>query len=245
MQVTCPKCGMAIPAEDVNVARIVAKCRPCGVVFNFEEQLALPKAAAKPPITRVALPPGIDLQLSERAAIAPASPYRAGLRATRDLTLTRRWFNASAISLLLFSVGWFSFLGFWYTTAFKDDAPWIFFVFPLLHVAAGFLVAHRALAGLLNTTTIRIADGRLTVHHGPIPTWGNRDIALSDLRQLYTVTKTSSKSADTYELHAITAVGPTVELMSGLTEMQQALYVERTIEDHLGIEDDPAANQRT
>ena len=68
---------------------------------------------------------------------------------------------------------------------------------------------------------------------------------LSELRQLYTVTKTSSKNDNTtFELHAVTAVGPTVKLMSGLNEMPQALYVERVIEDHLGIEDDPTANQR-
>jgi predicted Zn finger-like uncharacterized protein len=245
MQVTCPKCSARIPAEDVNIARVVAKCRSCGAVFNFEGQLALPRATASSPIARVALPPGIDLQISEHPAPAPADPYRAGTRAAGDLTLTRRWFNAGAIFLLLFSIVWFSFLAFWYTTAFTDGAPWIVFVFPILHVGAGFMIAHKALTGLLNTTTIRVANGRLTVRHGPIPTFGDRDIALFDLRQLYTVTKTRSKGADTYELHAITSVGPTVKLMTDLTEVQQALYIERTIEDHLGIEDDSTANQRT
>lgn len=243
MEVRCPQCSAVVPAEDVNIARVLAKCRACNAVFNFGGQLGLPKASAVVPLARVALPPGIQLLVADGGARASADPYRGDGRRAGELTLTRKWFSASSIFLLFFSTVWFAFLAFWYKTAFTGNAPWIFFVFPLVHVGAGFMILHRALTGLLNTTTIRIANGRMTVRHGPIPTFGNREIALGDLRQLYTVTKTKNDNT-TYELHAITAVGPTVKLMSGLTEVQQALYVERVVEDHLGIEDDPTANQR-
>jgi hypothetical protein len=245
MTVCCPRCGTTIPSEDVNIARLVAKCRPCGAVFNFESQLGLPRSPANRPVARVMLPPGIDLAVSEQQAPPAMSPYRGGVAEAGELLLTRKWFDAQAIMLLIFGVVWSSFLLFWYRMAFSTGAPWIFFVFPLAHVAAGVVIVYRALTGLFNKTTIRVSNGKLSVRHGPIPAFGNRDIDVSDLRQLYTVTKARSKGGTTYEVHALAAVGPTVKLVSGLRDMQQAVYIERTLEDHLRIEDDPTANQLT
>lgn len=244
MTVRCSQCGTAIPAEDVNITRLVAKCRLCGAVFNFESQLGPAKGPAQPPITRVMLPPGITLVASEPQAATAASPYREGVAPTGELVLTRRWFDGQAIMLLGFGVVWSSFLVFWYKLAFSMDAPWVFFVFPMAHVAAGLVIIYRALTGIFNRTIIRIANGKLSVRHGPIPAFGNQDIELSDLRQLYTVTKARSKGASTYEVHALAAMGPTIKLVSGLSDAQQAVYIERTLEDHLRIEDDPTANQQ-
>lgn len=243
MVVTCPKCAATIPAEDVNVARIVAKCRLCGAVFNFEDQLGLPKSPVNRAIARVMLPPGIELAVSNASA-GTAGPYRGGGEQSGELLLVRKWFQPQAIMLLIFGAVWNSFLFFWYAGAASSGAPWIFYVFPLAHVAAGVAIIYGGLTGLLNRTTVRVANGRLTVRHGPIPAFGNRDIAVSDLLQLYTVTKTGSKGSKTHELHALPSFGPTIKLMSGLTDMQQAVYVERTVEDHLRIEDDPSANQQ-
>lgn len=240
MQVICPRCSQPIPTEDVNVARVVAKCRACGAVFNFEDQLSLPKPTGLSPIRRVALPPGVELSVKERS---PGDPYRAGASSAGELTLSWRWFTTGAIGELFFITVWFGFLGFWYKTAFDGRAPWIFFVFPLIHVGVGLVVLHRVVAAFFNRTTVRIAEGRLTIHHAPIPTFSNRDIPLHELRQLFTVTKKGSKGDPTYEVHATTTVGPTVKLVTGLKDMQQAAFLEATIEDHLGIEDDPALNQ--
>jgi hypothetical protein len=35
----CPKCQARIPAEDINVQALIAKCPQCGEVFCVEEEL--------------------------------------------------------------------------------------------------------------------------------------------------------------------------------------------------------------
>jgi hypothetical protein len=54
------------------------------------------------------------------------------------LSMEYKWFNPSAIFMIFFSVIWFAFLAFWYGMAASRGAPWIFFVFPLLHVGVGY-----------------------------------------------------------------------------------------------------------
>ncbi|MBK8939554.1 MAG: hypothetical protein IPM79_18530 [Polyangiaceae bacterium] len=248
MRVTCPSCSAAVPAEDVNITRLVAKCRSCGAVFSFEDQVRAGPAAppVQPLVPQVPLPPGITVE--REGGPTTAGHYREAPTNAGSLRITRRWFAPQSLFLTFFSLVWFGFLGFWYTTAFQAGAPWIMFVFPLLHVGVGLGVAYTALTGLLNKTLIELKDGVLSVRHGPIPARGNRTIPASDIRQLYTEQQVSSKGALTYDLNAVVARGPVVKLAKGLESSQQALAIERLVEEHLGIVDQPVAgavNQAT
>ena len=70
---------------------------------------------------------------------------------------------------------------------------------------------------------------------------------VDDIRQLYTKervrTHRGKRRSYSYELHAITAGGKRRRLVAGLREAPQALWLEQTLEDHLGIRDRPVDSE--
>jgi len=114
-------------------------------------------------------------------------------------------------------------------------------VFPIGHLAVGVGLTYFMLAGFLNTTRVRIANSVMTVRHGPVPWFGNRTIPAADIEQLYCTEHTRQRSDErtstTYRLNAVLSGGKKVKLLSGLTEADQALFIEEKVETHLGIED--------
>jgi|LNFM01.1.fsa_nt_gb hypothetical protein len=241
MNVSCPRCGATVPAEDVNITRMVAKCRACQAVFSFDPparpiQTEVPQRSALAPMMEVPLPAGIELHRDSPAT--PASgDYRTAPGGVGRLRIVRRWFTPQHIFMLLFAIVWNGFMVLWIGGAIASGGGVWPILFSSLHVAVGLWVAYTAIAGLFNRTVIEIDRGVLSVRHGPIPAAGNRDIAITDLRQLFTVQNVGNKGARSYELHAIVSNGPTVSIAKGLTDERQALFLERTIEDHLGIVD--------
>jgi hypothetical protein len=100
----CPKCQALIPAEDVNLETLWAKCRNCDEVFSFAESAP----AAAPPRKR-RLPAG-----------QPEGFRVEELGQTQRIT--RRWFMPQAWFLIFFCLAWDSFLVFWYSMAFAGAA---------------------------------------------------------------------------------------------------------------------------
>ncbi|HLL81650.1 MAG TPA: hypothetical protein VK420_03325, partial [Longimicrobium sp.] len=161
------------------------------------------------------------------------------------LRIERRWYAWTAIFLAFFCVFWFGFLAVWYLIAFSTGA-WLLMLFPLLHVAVGLFLAYFTVAMFVNTTEVVVADGVLTVRHGPVPWLGNRQIATGSLEQLYCeehVSRTRNGTTITYSVRARGKDGRMVKLVSGLPERAQALYIEQEIERHLGIADRAVAGQ--
>jgi hypothetical protein len=97
MQVTCPTCGGAIGADDVNVSKDVAMCRACNQVFAFSS-LTGSGAAAASQESQVDLddpPPGCRFEWRPSGFTVSGS--------------TRSWL---ALMLIPFAIGWWSFLSF-------------------------------------------------------------------------------------------------------------------------------------
>jgi hypothetical protein len=107
-------------------------------------------------------------------------------------------------------------------------------------VAVGIGLTYSTVAGLLNTTTLQVGEGTLSVHHGPLPWVGNRVLPTDDIRQLYTERSVSGGKSkkETFTVHAIVGTGPTISVVSRLEEITQALYIEKEVERHLGIVDE-------
>ena len=244
LDINCPSCGRTADAADVNVAALVAKCTPCGKVFRFADLVGAPSPA--PPQDRP-LPP-----VPERITVVGTiddSPlptdYRShGRRRIAPLVLRYRWFNSGAFFLLFFALAWNSFLLFWYSTAIVANGPWIMFVFPIAHVAVGSAVAKSALEGLLNRTTFALDGDRLEVKTGPIrwPWKQPVSVATADLRQLSVLETAGAKGSRTYSVIAHLADGTSRPLVQTLPDSHHAAYVERAIERHLGLVDDPWMN---
>jgi hypothetical protein len=229
MLLKCKACGAAIDADHIDLARDIATCPYCGAVTRLEEVRR--SATEAPPAVR----PRVEL------------PPRFTVEDTfGGLTIRRRWFSPAILFLAVFAVGWDSFLVFWYATAFATGAPWIMVVFPVVHLAVGVVLTYSVVACFLNTTTVTAEDGRLTVRHGPLPWPGNTDLETADFDQLYCEEKVhrgKNGESRTYAVSALTRGGTKRKLLDGLTDADQAVFIEQRLEDYLKIKDRPVAGE--
>jgi hypothetical protein len=165
------------------------------------------------------------------------------------LSMEYKWFNPSAIFMIFFSVIWFAFLAFWYSMAAVGGAPWIFFVFPLLHVGVGLWLLYYSLCLLFNKTKIIVNYDLMNVIHYPIPWWkGNKKFPTEDFGQLYVKQKISKGKNNseryTYTIRAKLKNGKDVEVASiGGLKSQDATRMEEYLEQYLGIEDIPVKGE--
>ncbi len=231
MLLKCDACAASIEAKDVDEARGLARCSYCGAVLDLG-----PRAAAGSPAAA----------FRER----PEVPMPKGISLSREgggLVVVRRWFSWKYLPLVFFCVVWDGFLLFWYAAALgvgsrtsaRGDLPFML-LFPLIHVAVGAGLTYFTLAGILNSTRVAVAGGRLTIRHGPLPWPGNLDQGTGEVRQLFTTQKvTRGKNGETitYELGCLGPGGARKTLLKGMEAVEQALYLEQRLERHLRIED--------
>lgn len=234
MQMSCEVCHTPLRAEDVRLDLAVAKCHSCTAVYDLSGRKAR----------------GLSVQVKGKA-IRPKVALPSKFKVEEDGLTTRlswRWFNpATHLFLAFFCIAWDSFLVMWYGIAFTaEDAPLIMIIFPIAHVAVGVGLTYSTLTGFVNRTRVEVSRNQLTIRHGPLPWRGNMDLPGRQLTQLYgeEVTRTSKGNTSyTYDLLALDREGKKVKLLSGLTDKDQVLYLEQTLERRLGIEDAPVEGE--
>ena len=243
MQLKCGQCGAPFRAADLHLDRGIAVCSACGGVQRLPGPII--SAAPNDSETPAARKPQGDVPVPERFTVENDG---------QELTIRQRWFQWGLLFLLFFAIAWDSFLVGWYwmltsgPCGGNDGMPGpfklIFFVFPIAHVAVGVGLTYFVLAGFLNSTVIRVADGMLSVRHGPLPWRGNLDLPTDGIEQIYCQNKLRTNRDDnghtstsmSYEVHAVVA-GQKRKLLGGLHEADHALFVEQTLERFLKIED--------
>lgn len=241
MNVRCSTCGARVPAEELNEARGVAQCRDCQQVFSFDpseagKNVAVDAAPAWASVAEVAMPSGITIHRD--APLPPAAvDYRTAQTGHRRLRIVRRWFLLRHLVALVSAVVWNAFMVVWVAGALSSDHPVLAVLASLIHVAAGLWLTYIALTGIFNRTVVVVDRGVLSIRSGPIPAAGNRDVSIADLRQLFVVEQ-GARDARTYELQGIVRNGPIVIIAKGMTNLQQARFLERVIEEHIGIIDE-------
>ena len=233
MQLSCKTCGKAIPAQDVNIDKAIAKCQACHAVFSFLDQVSGSAERPKPVV-----------EIPKRFKLENWGP---------ELTITRRWYTHAVWFLLVFCIFWDGFLVVWYTAGIGamlsgqgDGMMWLMLVFPVLHVAVGLGLTYAVLCMFLNKTVIKVSMGELTVRHGPVPVWGNHQVLTCDLKQLYcteTIHHTKNGCNTTYNVLALVQGGKKLTLLSGLDQLDQGLFIEQQIEQHLRIPDERVAEE--
>lgn len=249
MQVTCTSCGAAVPAGDINLDRMLAKCARCSSVFDIASQVG--GTAGAPMIQGrarrlVAMPRNIRVLANEDES--EVGSYRKNAMSHPHVVLERRWFSGAVVFTAFFCLCWDGMLVLWYRgllSAGPHGPPLAVGLFPIIHVGAGLFLTYFALCGFVNRTNISVKDGILSVQHGPLPWRGNRRIAVDELAQLFCQEQVGSKGSRSYSLHALLKAGDKVPLLRGLTEPDQALYVEQILEKRLGIVDVPVAGEYT
>lgn len=225
MQVNCPSCRSPLTPSDMNHTRTLAQCRHCQTLVDLNDLPSPEDANEARHRSTISLPNGFVLEDSPQG-----------------LMIVHRWFTSRFILLALACIFWDGYLISLYSNALVRNTPWIFIVFPLVHVIVGIGLTYYTIAGFLNHTTISIENDMLKIRHRPLPWFGNLDLPTENLRQLYVLEKkhqTRSGVTYTYQLCATTKDGRKLTLLSGLPEANQARFLEQTLETRLNIEDRP------
>ncbi len=242
MQLNCGQCGAPFRVADLHLDRGIAICSACGSV----QRLPGPTASETSSDSEATSPrkPLGDVPMPAQFSVEDDG---------HELTIRRRWFQWAMLFLMFFAIAWDSFLVGWYWMLIVPngglDGPpgpfkLVFFVFPIIHVAVGVGLTYFTLAGFLNSTVLRVADGMLSVRHGPLPWRGNLDLPIEGIEQIYCQKKLHTNqnsdghttTSTRYEVHAVVS-GQKQKLLGGLQEADHALFVEQCLERFLRIED--------
>ena len=227
--IRCKNCGAPIDQGNIVERLDMARCGHCGIVFALEKRGSNQQQPASTALRpRVPMPEKIELQELDNT-----------------LEIRRRWFGFAFIFLALFCLVWNGFMVAWHVMAWSTGA-WFMSFFGLLHTAVGLGLLYFTIAGFLNTTTIRAGQGVLDVKSAPIPWPGNKSVPIVDVKQLYCSEKShhgKNSSSYTYEVNAIRFNDAKETLVKGLTEADQALYIEQELERFLKIEDRPVRGE--
>jgi hypothetical protein len=215
---TCPTCHGAIDAHDVHVELGIANCRTCRGVLDLRS-----RSEPRPPAP-----------LPERFVVDDN---------LERLQIRWRWFTARHLSRLFVALVWNGFLFLWCTNAAPASLmSWLPFGLAALNI--GFV--YTTLAGFCNSTRVWVDGAQLRIEHGPLPSRGNRRLAGSELKQLFSERResTSKRGGDpTYQVSAVLRDDRKLVLLRGLSSADQALYLEQAIEKRLGIADKPVAGE--
>lgn len=242
MQLKCGQCGAPFRAADLHLDRGIAVCSACGSVQRLPG-----------PTTAVSSTESGAVSSGKASGDVPMPAQFTVEDNGHELTIRQRWFQWAMLILMFFAIAWDSFLVGWYWMLIVPngglDGPpgpfkLVFFVFPIIHVAVGIGLTYFSLAGLLNSTVLRVADGMLAVRHGPLPWRGNLDLPTDGIEQIYCQNKIHKSRDDDghirtsmqYEVHAVVN-GEKRKLIGGLHEADHALFVEQRLERFLRIED--------
>ncbi len=234
LHINCTNCTGEIPVDDINLDRLIAKCRSCNTVFSFANQV-------ETPVLHKAAP---ALHSGER----PEVPMPKSLsidRTGKSIKMTLSWYNVSVLFLASFCLFWDGFMVMWYLIALTQGEI-IMALFGTIHAMIGLGMTYYCIACCFNTTVIELDGAYFRITHGPVPWWGNKELPLSKVKQLYTterVTRGKHGPNYTYKLNAIMSNGEKEELMSGLSEVEQALFLEQEAERFLGIDDQPVPGE--
>jgi len=221
MKVTCELCQLEIKAENIDLEKEIAKCNECNRVFDCGAQLqSTPKSFRRDDIE---LPKSIKLNTDQD-----------------QLRIEYRWLSNQLIYLAPFCLGWDTTPVLWYRAGIIPTDDPLAVAYLVIHFFSGLILTYYCLAGFINKTKLFVAKETLRVVDTPLGFFRNSTIKLNELDQLYSKEKIHRGKKlfwSSFEVYAILKRGKVVRLVSGLNKSEQALYIEQTLEDFLGIHD--------
>ena len=157
------------------------------------------------------------------------------------MQITRVWHGLQTYALLLFAL---IFNGLWIGNGFVEilfsERDLLTKLSSLIFPLIGLGVLYFTIATWLNKTQIYVSKNSIEVKHKPVPWFGNKRIKADNIEQFFVEEKLKGSSNGNrrylYNVLGLTSENVQVKLISGLEFRDQARYIERTIEDYLGIE---------
>lgn len=157
------------------------------------------------------------------------------------MQITRVWHGLQTYALLLFAL---IFNGLWIGNGFVEilfsERDLLTKLSSLIFPLIGLGVLYFTIATWLNKTQIYVSKNSIEVKHKPVPWFGNKRIKADNIEQFFVEEKLKGSSNGnrrySYSVLGLTSENVQVKLISGLEFQDQARYIEKTIEDYLGIE---------
>lgn len=216
MHLVCPECGETIPANNINVQKLIAVCPACAAVFPFDLPHDHPK--------RRKVKPPQDMRIDE-------DDDRLHLVFHTGTSLEQNQTTAALFLMTLLAALLTVLLGMSYGTALTGTGGL------LLVLGAGFFTlsfAYGVLLGLLNRTHVDVTRETIHVAHRPFPALHQHEsVAVSDVQRIVcerivTVTPDTPK----YRVQAELTDGSPHMIVNGVTE-RYAYFVAQCIQQHL------------
>ena len=156
------------------------------------------------------------------------------------------WWTPAQSNIIGFALAWNAFIVFFLFQT-GGYLPTIFY---FTHVLSGLLMAYYSLCVILNTTTLQVSRGQLSVTHAPLPWWRKTQrLGLSRLEQIYVKSEPLTSKGKTryfYALYARMRHGPDRKLLvlpDGYAK--KAKKLEKKLEKHLQVPDYPVKGEYT
>lgn len=242
--IRCPDCSKLLSVSDINMEKMLARCRDCETVFDATSQLEDGAWSSKKTVG----PSGVA-----EKAIRPKIPQPKSVKVKRrgsEFTLSRSWWAPQHWFIVFFCIAWDSFLFYFYYEAYNnfletgwDGFDWFSVIFPIAHLAVGVWLTYALLATVFNTTNLILGSRDFTLSHGPLPWAGNLSLPKRELSQLFVVEKRGGEGGSTFGLYALLKDETRVHLLSQNISLDEARFIEQTLEEHLGIEDVPVEGE--
>jgi len=225
LELKCKNCGAQLSLMDYSAQLMAARCPQCHTLFaiagmNHPSQMILRPEVAMPKNFRVE-------------------------QALHTLKITRRWFGYHAYLILFFAICWNSFVIVWQIIAISSG-HWSMSLFGMLHTGVGLFLIYFVVALFINSTVFKTSQHEIVVKSGPLPWKGNLTIASGEIVQLYCVEKISHRknsSSAHYRVEAVLQGNSRRTIVSGLTDADQALFIEQQIEKYLNLRDVPVVGE--
>lgn len=214
-EVRCGSCQAVVGPGNIDVERELATCTRCGRLTDLRRAPGAP----------VPLPPG-----PAKPRARPPVPLPVGMSLTTmpdRLVIRRRWLRTKHW-FLLFIIGGAGAYVLYLWTALGPSVGLI--VGTLFVLSWNYILA----AMFLNTTEIAASRDGVSVKHGPLPSPFARDTAVArgQIEQLC-----AASNGAAFAVEARLTSGPPLRLVAPLVSADQALFVEQTLEQALGLAD--------
>ena len=174
----------------------------------------------------------------EKSPIVPM-PEKFSVFYDRDtLVIRRKWFGPRVYLLVPVTMLWNGFVVSWFYKA-LNQGNMVMAAVGSIHALVGLNITYSLICSFVNATDVTVDPQNVTVKHHPFPWPGNKQIATTDITQMYCDKRVSYKKrrkSVSYAVKIIDQHGKSTNLIKGLCDVEEARFIESKVEAILGIE---------
>lgn len=223
----CASCGASFRAADLDVSSQVAACHACGAVLDLKSRTAADDA---------------QLEKLTRPGPAPVPMPEHFVVTDSNSRFEVRWSWGQPPMRLVFGIA--SIISIVSIFVFPLVVPALA-AFRAFEVLIALPVLYMTAAQFLNSTSVALDRGVLSVKHGPLPWLGNGSWTRQELAQLYCEALPGERrqQPDAYRLCGLLRDARRITLVTHVRDRAQVQWLEQTFERRLEIVDVPVQGE--